>query len=170
MNDDQDYSDDMEASINAVSVMVFRINSRWLAIPTTLVRLVAELTVPHSIPGKTNSCFLGIVNAGGELTLCFSLAELLGITVHFEETPKGKGRPRLIVVGNVENRFAFAVDDVAGVHAVSVEDWESVTQGLFPSDRLEPVQIIVGDGLAAEVLNAQTLWHALNRSLSYDAG
>ena len=62
-----------------VMVFVFRLDDEWLALPASSLKGVSRISAIHSIPGKTDNIFSGLVNLRGRLQLCFSLKSLLGM-------------------------------------------------------------------------------------------
>jgi chemotaxis-related protein WspD len=61
------------------SCLVFRIGREWLSLPTRLFVSVAPQAKPHRLPHRAGVALTGIVNVGGTLYPCMSLAALLGI-------------------------------------------------------------------------------------------
>ena len=61
------------------SVMVFRISSAWLALPTACCLSIADLAPVHSLPHRSNPVLSGVVNVDGKLIAQLSLAALLHI-------------------------------------------------------------------------------------------
>ena len=100
----------------AASAVVFEIDHELLALTTEIFQEVAEGLPVHSVPHRTNSVFLGLVSVRGEITLCVSIASLLGL-----EEP-GRERRRLAVVRNEGERWAAAVDSVHGIVRFNPED------------------------------------------------
>jgi chemotaxis-related protein WspD len=103
---------------DAVSVVIFRLAQEWLALPTQVFQEITHLRPIHAVPHRTNEVFLGMVNVRGELLLCFSLADLLGVA-------KGEGAlhaltrrvyQRLAVAVKDGQRWVFPVDEVFGIH------------------------------------------------------
>ncbi len=108
-----------------VSVVVFRIGVEWLALKTELFEQAVAARPAHSVPFRTNRVFRGLVNVDGELLLCFSAGEALGLEPSTVEAP---GRPtanRLLVVSHDGHRFVFQVDEVLGVKALAPGDFTS---------------------------------------------
>ena len=76
---------------------------------------------------------MGITNIRGELQLCISLRAVLGIdgAEHLSESnsqtlePEGSA-DRLLVCENLGRRWAFAVDEVTGVHRVRIDQLGNV--------------------------------------------
>ena len=111
------------------SVLVFRLGTEWLALPTRALVEVTSRRACHRVPHRTDGILEGIVNVRGQLQLCVSAHRLLGIDSGGNgatknapaSEPEADGR-RLVVVerpGQAGNdRWVFAVDEVAGVHRV----------------------------------------------------
>jgi chemotaxis-related protein WspD len=157
--------DTFSTSEKSISVMVFRVKSAWFALKTSLFHKVADIALPHTVPGKTDNLFRGIVNAGGELELYVSLADILGIPDNAEEGSQEKDRPCLVVVGEESNRFAFAVDDILGVRSVFPENPAALPVMSAKSDLHDAMPVISVDGKKAKLLNEEKLFYALTRSL-----
>jgi chemotaxis-related protein WspD len=104
-----------------VSMLIFRLETEWLAFRT---QTVAEVTTPrpiHRVPRRTNEVFLGLVNLQGQVQLCVSLHGLLGITA--------SSAPARLVVLRDRNRgenWAFVADEVLGVQHISRSRWRGV--------------------------------------------
>jgi len=104
-----------------VSLLVFRVRTEWLALPTLCFQEALDLRPVHVVPFRTSKIFRGLVNVNGELLPCVSLGDLLRLS---DETGAKSGetkvRPRMIVVtmGKNTERFVFAVDEVLGVRQV----------------------------------------------------
>lgn len=118
------------------SVLVFRLDREWLALPTTALVEVTPARRVHTVPHRHGTPLSGLVNIRGQLELCVSLHAVLGLG-----TPPGAAgsageaqdsatTPRLIVieknVGPTPERWVFGVDDVAGVHRVGPTDLRPV--------------------------------------------
>ncbi len=104
----------------SVSIMVFRLGAEWLALKTVLLERVVPMRPVHRVPSRTNRVFQGIVNVEGELLLCFSAAEALGIERGSVED--AAACQRLLVVSHEDRRFAFPVDETLGARSLAPED------------------------------------------------
>lgn len=62
-----------------VSVAIFRLGQEWLALPATVFNQVLEPAPVHSLPHRSDRILRGIVNVRGQILLCVSLHDLLGI-------------------------------------------------------------------------------------------
>jgi len=102
------------------SVLVFRVEREWFALPATALVEVTAVRTLHRIPHRSGGGLAGLVNIRGQLQLCMSLHALLGL-------PGGPNADaptaRLLVVeddGEREGRrWVLGVDEVAGVHRLS---------------------------------------------------
>jgi len=153
---------------DAVSVIVFRVRNKWFALRTILFYQVTDGILVHTIPGKTSRHFRGIVNVGGELQLCFSLADILEITEPAEVIPEGKNSPRLVVVGDEEKRFAFPVDEIMGVHAIFAADREATSSTPAECGAHLCRRILSVEGKQVGLLDEDKLLSALAGSLGTD--
>jgi chemotaxis-related protein WspD len=131
-------AEEKQATGGTVSLMVFRVGSEWLALPTATLEQVVEERPVHVVPDRSNRKFRGLVNIDGELLLCYSAARLLGI----EE----EGSPRrMLVAAKGSERMVFSVDEVRGVLRVAEADLgeppatverspAALTKAVFPLD------------------------------------
>jgi chemotaxis-related protein WspD len=98
------------------SAVVFRIGREWLALPTALFVEVAPIAQPHRLPHRNARGLRGIVNVGGKLYPCISLAELFGIDEQ-EGVARSKRHTfaRLLLVQWEGQSYALPVADLAGI-------------------------------------------------------
>jgi chemotaxis-related protein WspD len=101
-----------------LAVLVFRVGEEWLALEVSVLIEVGEPRVVHRVPHRREQLLRGLVNVRGELQLCVSLAELLGLrpTQVADHSPMQSGW--LLVAEHERGRWALAVDEVAGVRRV----------------------------------------------------
>jgi chemotaxis-related protein WspD len=104
----------------SASVILFRLQDEWLAMPTHSFQEVAEKRPIHSLPPRREGSVLGLANVRGELVVCISLGHLL----QTENVPSLEtlrlNYQRLLVIQWEARRLAFPVDEVHGpqrVHA-----------------------------------------------------
>lgn len=122
----------------ALALMVFRIGAESLALPLPLLQ---EVTTPfgiHSVPHRSNGCFLGLVNIRGEILLAASLRPLLGLPPAEGPLPAGS---RMAVTAPGEEQWVIAIDEVLGIHLCDPEELQpppvvhstaaALTEGLF---------------------------------------
>jgi chemotaxis-related protein WspD len=94
-------------------IIIFRVNTDWLALPVPLLVEIAGRSPVHSLPHARNNFVKGLVNVRGRLLICISLTKLLHLSERAEEE---KARhttfERLLVVATPEGRLVFPVSEV----------------------------------------------------------
>jgi chemotaxis-related protein WspD len=110
----------IEEPPGAESLVIFRIEREWLALPTRLLSEVVDPEKFHSLPHRKNPVLLGVVNVHGDIQLCVSLRALLDI----EEAPSAQRdrRPanhrRMMVIGEPGAQWVFPADEILGIDRV----------------------------------------------------
>ena len=99
-----------EAAGETVPLLIFRLAEEWLGLDVTRAVEVAPARPARRIPHRSDRLLAGLVNIRGELHLCASLYELLGVTPPAPDAADG-ARPRLLVVEHQQRRWVFAVDE-----------------------------------------------------------
>ncbi len=120
------------------SVLIFRVGHEWFALPATILDEVANERTIHRIPRNMNRFISGIVNINGEIKVCYSLSELLGLS-HIDGVNKKeeRGKPkRLVVIDLDEKDYVFLVDEVKGLYFYSDSDLHSVPSTLDENNAL----------------------------------
>lgn len=107
---------DADKQGSTAALLLFRLGEEWLALDVCWLIEATEPRVIHRIPHRTSRLLLGLVNIRGELQLCVSLRELLGV-----EGPAAT-EGRLLVAEHEGRRWVFAVDEVAGVEHLPLEE------------------------------------------------
>ncbi len=126
-----------------VGALVFRLGEEWLALPVGVLVEVTHPRKPHRIPHR-GGLVGGLVNVRGELHLCARLDLLFGID-RPKSSPRPAARPRMVVMRNETERWAFEADDVDQVRRVAAADLvptpptlsraaARVTRGVFHRD------------------------------------
>jgi chemotaxis-related protein WspD len=62
------------------SLAIFRLGDEWFSLNAELFDQVTNIVPIRRIPQRSNDVLLGLVNISGELQLCISLAQLLGLS------------------------------------------------------------------------------------------
>lgn len=99
-----------EAARRRVRILAMRAGGEIVAIPAREVAKVVPAGRIHRVPHRTGKVFRGIANHDGELLLCMSVEESLGIAAPAERT-----RGVLVVAEQRRERWAFEVDTIVGV-------------------------------------------------------
>ncbi|MCS6958546.1 MAG: chemotaxis protein CheW [Pseudanabaenaceae cyanobacterium SKYGB_i_bin29] len=107
-----------DKTIDTLSVGIFRLGQEYFALSSHLFAEVTDVLPIHTIPHRTNAILLGMVNIRGEIQLCVSLHNLLGITSSDRETGKRKTleHRRMVVIAKGSDRWVFIVDEMQGIY------------------------------------------------------
>ena len=98
------------------SCLVFRIGREWLSLPTRMFVSVAPQARPHRLPHRDGRGLSGIVNVGGTLYPCMSLADLLGIDEKDGEAATNRHTfARLLLTQWEDQAYALPVADLHGM-------------------------------------------------------
>lgn len=153
----------VEEHAETLSTVVFRLASERFALPTAAFAEAVELRPVHRIPHRSGEVVLGVANLRGELQLCVSLAPLLAVDADAPQAAAG-ARPRLAVIEQGGERWAFPVEELLGVRRVPQaalapppatvsRDAAALTRALFELDG-ERIALLDADLLFARLRKA----------------
>lgn len=101
---------------NLQSAVVFRLGIEWLSLPVNLINEITLLRKIYDIPHNKNKKIRGMVNIRGELIICMSLGNLLGVEkpdeVHADEEHSIN---RLITIKEKNGQIVFPVTEIDGI-------------------------------------------------------
>lgn len=149
------------------SVIVFRLKSEWLAFKTIFFQEAVEVRPVHSVPFRTNNVFRGLVNVNGELLICISAIDLLGIQ-HEEEEVKNEKKhvyKRMVVVNKDGQRFVFPVDEFIGILRISQDLLQKAPATLYKSPNAISAGIFPMNSRNVGLIDEDKFFHVLKRSL-----
>lgn len=149
------------ALTQALALLVFRVGPEWLALPTRALEEVAAMRPIHRVPHQRDPAVLGLSNVRGNLLLCLSLAQLLGLTAE-----AGNTRPRMLIFGRGSRRLVLPVDEVGGIHSVDGARLEALpTTVQYAPARYSRGMARCGERLVG-LLDEDLLMNALERSFA----
>jgi len=148
------------------SVVVFRLSTEWLALPTVAFQEVAEHRFVHTLPHRRRSVVLGLVNVRGELLICVSLARLLGLESEKPRERSGVAYDRLLVTHWEGKRLVFPVDEVHGIQRVRQDEMKEPPTTISKSALTHTRGIFPWRDRSVGFLNGDSLFGALNQSLA----
>ncbi|CAN5156129.1 chemotaxis protein CheW [soil metagenome] len=151
------------------AVFLFRIGSEWLGLPMHTLDEVADLRRIHSLPHRRNGVVLGVANVRGELLVCVSLGEQLGIETVAESTAingKWLAHKRLLVLRRQGQRLACPVDEVQGNERFLPSDQQPVPSTVARASASYSRTMLHWEGNPIGLLDDELLFNALNRSLA----
>lgn len=150
------------------TVLIFRIGEEWLALPVATCQEIAEPRPVRSLPHRRSTAVRGIVNVRGELLVCLSLAELLGVGAAGAARSEGRlaAFQRLVVIGGRGGRTAFEVDEVHGLHGYDRGELGPVPATVGRSATTAVAAMLPWNGRAVGCLDAAILLDLIDRSIA----
>ena len=111
---------DEDRAEDTLSVLIFRLGREWLALPTHVCQEVAEMRPIHILPHRSGPVLLGLVNIRGQIRLCVSLRELLGVEPGDDSgrTMNHKNPRCLVVIAGDSDHWVLLVDELHGIQRV----------------------------------------------------
>jgi chemotaxis-related protein WspD len=161
-------ADKQEQSRGAHSAFLFRVGGEWLGIATSAIDEVADLRMIHSLPHRRSGVVLGLANVRGELLVCVSLAQLLGIEPKVEDASPRERRQalrRLLVLRDRGLRLAVPVDEVHGTQRYDDAELKPAPSTVARAADSYSRAVLGWDGHAVGLLDEELLFHSLNRNL-----
>lgn len=128
--------EDESTGDDARRVLIFRLGGEWLALDVRALAEVTDVRPVHRIPHRTDDLLVGLVNIRGQLHPCASMHALLGVAPETDRpedeaggdrAAKGpsdgaarRAQPRLVVVQDGVESWAFEADEVLHVRTIPV--------------------------------------------------
>ena len=143
-----------------LSSVVFRFASTHVALPTVAFVEAVEPRTVHAVPHRSSEVLLGIANIHGELQLCVSLAARLSLA----SGDAAATRPRLAVIEQGGERWAFPVDEIVGVYRIARDDLEPSRDATAASPFVSARFGLSGQQV--DLLDAELVCAALRRAVA----
>jgi len=150
------------------SVVIFRLDAEWLALPTAVVKEVANPRPVHSLPHRRNGLVLGVTNVRGELLISASLGIILGLQPPTDpaRTASRTSYVRLLVLRRDEVRAVCLVDEVHGIHRFHPRQLKEVPTTLARATARYSTKLLPWNGRSVGVLDDQLLFDTLRRRVA----
>ncbi|WP_447920234.1 chemotaxis protein CheW [Achromobacter aegrifaciens] len=148
------------------SLLVFRVHREWLGLPTRALDEVAGIRSILSLPHRRDPAVLGVANVRGTLTVCVSLARLLGLEAAAEASRERPATARMLILGGAGRAVVVPVDEVEGIHAVDLDGLEPLPATLEGASLKYSRGVARCGGRGVGVLDETLLMQALERSLA----
>ena len=145
---------------------VFRLMSEWFALSADCWMEVIEMRPIRHIPHRSNQVLLGLVSVRGEIHLCVSLADLLG--VEKAEVPGGESARitrRFGVVRKDNISWVFPTDEMHGLVSYNEKDLESIPSTVARSSQKFTRGLLNLDGRKIGLLDETRMFNGLSRSV-----
>jgi len=160
--------DQQAAQADTHSVIVFRVEAEWLALPTTVFTEIATLRPIHSIPHRRNGIVLGLANIRGELLACFSLEQILGLEqqAQLRQERHRTLEERLLVLDWEGSRSVCPVDEVYGIQRFHPRLLAPAPATLAKAATPYIRSVLHWQDKSVGLLDGELLFHTVNRSLA----
>jgi chemotaxis-related protein WspD len=147
------------------SIVIFRIGSEWLALPTSVVMEIANLLPVHSLPHRQRGMVLGLANVRGELLICVSLGEVVGVEPSAGHDRRSAVHRRLLVICREDVRVVCPVDEVHGIHHVHPRELKEVPATVAMSPVSYSTALLLWRERSVGILDDQLVFYSLKRGL-----
>ncbi len=154
-----------ETELNTLSILIFRIENEWLALPASAFAEVIEATKPHTVPHRANPVLLGLVNIHGEIQLCVSLKALLGIQT---VANLKNAYTRMLVMRDKEWLWVFPVNEIYGVYHLSSSCLETPPATVIKSENSFSKHIFVWEQRRVALLDIQLVLTQLEKQVKME--
>jgi chemotaxis-related protein WspD len=160
------------ADPDSLSVVLFRLETEWFALRTTVFAEIVGNRSIHSIPHRRDGVVLGLANVRGELLPCVSLRDVLGLA-HSLEAVERDGRRvsamRLLVLEQDGTRIVCPADEVQGTQRYQPRDLLDVPTTISKAAPPYTKAVLLWQGKPVGMLDDQVLFNSVNRSLTSTA-
>lgn len=155
-----------EEKLDTISLGIFRLQKEWFALPVQLFKEVTEPSIVHTLPHRSNKIFLGLINIKGEINICISLHELLGLDL---TTTTSNFSPivykRMVVMEKEGNQWVFGVDELYGVRRVTLDSLQNVPTTISKSIGTYTKSIIQWQGKSITCLDEDLLFYTITKKI-----
>ena len=152
---------------DARTVVVFRLGDEWVAISTGLCKEISRMMKIHRLPHNKSQVLKGVVNNGGEIRICFSLGNLLGIAK--AEQIFGDDfhtvYARMIVMDVAGRNYVFPVSEIKGLHHYRESDLAPLPNTVLASSASYMNGVIKWEDRTIGCLDEALLTSQLERSI-----
>ncbi len=142
------------------TTFVFRIGAEWLALNARVCAEIVPMRPIRQVPHRSGRIFMGLTSVRGELQLCFSLANLLGLE------PAPKVQPRLLVARKDRSTMVFPVDEIMGLHRFHRDNVRAIPATVAHAVPQFSSGMLTADGRKIGLLDDELIFHALAKELA----
>ena len=151
------------------SVIIFRIEAEWFALPTGVFQEIGDRSPVRTLPGHHGGILSGLVNVRGELLLCVALGTVLGVDK--AAAAQGPRNPasseRLMICRRNEGRLVFQVSEVYGLHRYHPRELRNAPATLArAAEGIYTLGVVRWKDKIVGCLDDELLFYTLNKSLA----
>jgi len=157
----------LAAQARLSSLLVFRLRNEWLGLSTKALDEVASTRAILTLPHRRDPAVLGVTNVRGTLTVCVSLARLLGLDATAADN--GRDRPsaaRMLIFGGAGRAVVLPVDEVEGIHSVDLDALGALPATVEGASLKYSRGVVRCGAHSVGVLDETLLMQAMERSLA----
>jgi chemotaxis-related protein WspD len=151
-------------SDQSLSVMIFRLATELFALPVGVFLEVSAPFVVHSVPGRSNRLFLGMVNVRGEIMLAASLSNLLDLSPPPDEEQQPGGR--MAVASSPQGKWVFPVEEIFGIYLFHRDHVNAAPAVITNSQQSYTCGIFQWQHRSVSLLDSDQIFEALNQQIS----
>lgn len=153
---------------DTLSLVIFRLGERWYALPTAVVKEVAEICTIRRIPRRSSAVLLGLINLRGVLHLCVSLDGLLERSgeAFRPRVRDSSAAERLVVMEDERGRWVFPADEVSGVFHFLPAEIQPIPAGLTEDEALSLKGVVSVRERAVHCIDEKVLFNTLKECIS----
>ena len=154
--------------LNTQSIVIFRVSSEWLALPTPCVTEVANLLPIHKLPHRPSGVVLGLASVRGELLICVSLGYMLGVepSAGIDRTVSRKAHQRLLVIRHQHVRAVCPVDEIHGIHRYHPRELKEVPATVARATATYSKALLSWRDHSVGLLDDELLFYGLKRGVA----
>lgn len=151
----------------SIPVVIFRVEGEWMAIPARLFAEITEMRKPHTLPHRKSPVLMGVVNVHGEVHLCISLKQLMGLEEQEgKEAQGGRSRERMMVVNKDGDFWVFPVREVHGIQHLHPSMFQNVPVTVSKSRSAFTRAIFRWQNRHVALLDDELLFYSLKKSIA----
>lgn len=150
----------------AIPVVVFRIQTEWMALPARSFKEITPPSVIHSLPHRRDPILKGLVSIRGEILMCISMSRLLDLETDPVKAPSERvAYPRMAVLEKGADRWVFCVDEVDGIHRLHPNDMTNVPVTVTKAPHPYVQALFAREGETTAFLDEEALFGVVHRKL-----
>ncbi len=148
------------------SAVIFRLGEEWFALPSRLIDEVTRMKPVHRLPHANSSIIKGLVNIRGELKICVSLGEMLGLEKPAASTASEHIIFDRIIIAHADGgQFVFPVSEVHGIHHYQEDELGATPVTVCKATATYTRGVLAWKERHVACLDNELLFYSLNKKL-----
>jgi chemotaxis-related protein WspD len=156
----------IDAPVGTIALVIFRIEDEWLSLPAKLFAEIVDLRPVHTLPHKRNPVLLGLINIHGEIQICVSLKDLIGLESKEENEPtEKKEQAFMMMVIKNDERWVFPVNEISEIYHIHPDILQNVPVSVSKSKSAFSKGIFKWKNRNVAFLDDELLFYTLRRNI-----